>query len=421
LRYADEFVQRLVEDEPAVMLEGPRGSGKSTVLREIASRFGGTVVDLDDAAVLAQIHAGSDSILRSEKLVAIDEFQRAPEVLIAVKRIVDREGWAGRFLLAGSVSDRLLPKGSETLTGRVHRMQLLPLSAGELLGQTELWLRDVLEGNVPKTQTQFRRDDIFMLMIAGGYPGALQRPTESLMRRWHASYLSTVADRDLPSLVDIRRSGALGRLYRLLASRTATVANVSELAGQLNLTPQTTRHYIDLLERCFLIRELPSWSIGLSAREARRPKIHFTDTGLVCAAMGFDAAKLARHAVGGQVAETFVLTELLKQAAVVDQPLSFSHFRDRTGLEVDIIMERPDGAIVAVEVKASIQVGERDTRSLRFLRDRLGDRFLCGVVLHTGPLTLNFGDRIFACPIAALWGGKGTPFNGASGPERNGA
>ena len=298
------------------------GSGKSTLLRGIATKFGGRVVDLDDAATLAEIRAGSDAPLTWRGLIAVDEFQRAPEVLSTVKRVVDRQAGVSRFLLAGSVSDRLLPKGTETLTGRVQRVTLLPLSAGEVLGQ----------------------------------------PRSSIWPRW----------------VNGSRSN-----HRQFGT------------------------YLTLLERCFLLDELPSWSVGVSARAGRRAKLHVVDTGLVASSIHADARKLSRLPFGGALVESFVVSELRKQAAVIDEPLSFAHFRDHSGVEVDVIIERPDGTVVGIEVKAATLSGGSEAKGLRFLRDVLGDRFTCGVVMQTGPLTVQLEDRIWATPIPALWGGGG--------------
>ncbi|MDP3984730.1 MAG: ATP-binding protein [Acidimicrobiia bacterium] len=407
-RLADSHIRMLVSEEPAVLIEGPRGSGKSTVLRAIAAEYGVPVVDLDDLPTRAAILEGSTGPLLSPELVVVDEFQHAPGVLSIVKRVVDREGGQRRFLLAGSVSGRLLPAGTETLTGRVHRVALMPLAAGEVLGAPPQWLAEVLAtGEPPTVRSEVGRDSVFELVACGGYPGALARPTTRLRGRWFASYLSTVADRDLPNLVDIRNPGAISRLYRLSAERTASVVTMTELAQRLDIKPQTTRSYLDLLDRCYLVHELPSWTVGLSARVGRKPKLHVTDTGLAAAVLGLDAARLGRMAVGGSFLESFVVTELIKQAAMIDQPLTLSHFRDRTGTEVDLVVERSDGSVIAVEVKSAATVNRSDGKGLRFLGDKLGDRLIAGVVFHTGPLTVQLDDRIWATPVSALWGGTG--------------
>ncbi|CAN5529374.1 ATP-binding protein [soil metagenome] len=407
-RYADEYVRVLVSEEPAVIVEGPRGSGKSTLLRAIAAQHGVAVIDLEDPPTRAAIMEGSVAPILSPGLVVIDEFQHAPQVLSTVKAVVDREGRPGRFLLAGSVSGRLLPVGTETLTGRVERVKLLPLAVGEILGAPDRWLPQLLADPSPPTvRTRLGRDAVFALVAAGGYPGALRRRTRGQRSRWFVSYLAGVADRDLPALVDIRNAGSVSRLYRLAAERTGSQVTMVELAQRLDIKPQTVRSYLDLLERCFLVHELPSWTVGLAARVGRKPKLHVTDTGLAAAALGLDATRLGRGPVGGGLLESFVLGELMKQAAAADEPLQFSHFRDRTGHEVDMIIERVDGTVFAIEVKSAAMVGPSDGRGLRFVRDRLGDRFAAGVVFHTGPLTVQIDERIWAVPIPALWGGAG--------------
>lgn len=407
-RDSETFIDALLDEEPAILVEGPRGSGKSTILHRIAARRDGIIFDLDDEQTLSVIQEDATAPLLSPRLVVIDEFQKAPQVLSVVKRVVDREGGAGRFLLAGSVSSRLLPPGTETLTGRSHRLWLPPLSVGEILGVPDRWLPTVLiSGEVPVVRTEQRRPQVFDLVVAGGYPGALLRDPRQPRRRWFGSYLATVADRDLPDLVDVRRPGSMGRLYRLLAERTGTPVVLSELASALGLHPTTVRSYTDLLVRLHLLHELPGWTVGLSAKTGKRSKLHVTDTGLAAAAIGVDAGRLSQSPLGGAFVESFVLAELWKQAAVIDEPILFSHFRDRSGVEVDVIIEHVDGSVIAVEIKSATTVNQADAKGLRFLRDRLGDRFVLGVVFHTGPLTGRLDDRIWATPIPALWGGAG--------------
>jgi len=404
-RDARPVLDGLLHEEPAILLEGPRGSGKSTLLREIASGRDATIVDLDDEAVIAFVQQDPTTALTHPGLVVVDEFQRAPAVLSVVKRIVDRSGEPGRFLLAGSVSSRLLPTGAETLTGRVHRMQLPPLSTAEIAGSDSRLLPTLLNGDDPApTVSAWRRPDYFQVLAAGGYPAALARPTPNSRRRWFASYLGSVAERDLPQVTDIRHPGALPRLYRLVAQQTSTVMGRTTLGEQLGLAPATARAYLDLLTHVYLVRELPGWTAGISAKAGRRPKIHVTDTGLAAAAIGTDARRLASAQLAGLFLESYVVAELTKQAVLIDEPLTLAHFRDRAGVEVDIIIERPDGQIIAIEVKSATTTNQADARGLRFLSDRLGDRLQAGLLLHTGPLTARLSERIWATPVSALWG-----------------
>ena len=405
-RWADAFVDGLLDEEPAILLEGPRGSGKSTLLRAIAARRGATVIDLDDTNVLRLVHEDPDAALASPGLVAVDEFHRAPEVLSVVKRVVDRQGGAGRFLLAGSVSSFLLPPGTETLAGRAHRLPLMPLATAEVFGAADRWLADLFVDGAPRNlHTALGRGDVFDVVAAGGYPAALRRSTPAQRTRWFSSYLATVTDRDLPDLIEVRRRGAPSRLYRLVAQRTSATAVNTELAEALDVSQPTLAAYRRLLERLYLTVELPGWTVGVSAKAGHRPKLHVSDTGLAAGALSLSAQRLATSSLGVAFLESFVLNELMRQAATIDEAIAFAHFRDRSGIEVDIIVERPDGRVVAVEVKSARSVDRGDARGLAFLAQRLGDRFVCGILFHTGPLTAHLGDRIWAVPVAALWGG----------------
>ena len=411
-RWADPFIDRLLDEEPAILLEGPRGSGKSTLLRSIAHRRNALLLDLDDDSVLRFVREDVGSALASPTLVAIDEFHRAPEVLSQVKRVVDREGGTARFLLAGSVSSFLLPPGTETLTGRAHRLSLMPLAAAEFLAAKHRWLSELLVDGEPRNfRTTLERSDVFEVVSAGGYPAALRRATPTQRTRWFASYLATVTDRDLPDLVDIRHSGALSRLYRLLAQRTSSTAINTELSQVLELSQPTTASYRRLLERLYLTTELPGWTVGVSAKAGHRAKVHVTDTGLAAGVLSLSTQRLATAAVGGAFLESFVVAELIRQATSIDEALTFAHFRDRSGVEVDIIIERPDGSVVAIEVKSARTVNQHDARGLTFLRGRLGERFQCGILFHTGPLTARLGDRVWAVPVASLWDGVTSPAN----------
>jgi predicted AAA+ superfamily ATPase len=356
--------------------------------------------------VLRLVREDVGSALASPGLVAIDEFHRAPEVLSYVKRVVDRHGGAARFLLAGSVSSFLLPPGTETLTGRAHRLSLMPLAAAEIFGAEHRWLAEVLSDGEPRNfRTTLERSDVFDVVAAGGYPAALRRATATQRTRWFASYLAAVTDRDLPDLVDVRHSGALSRLYRLIAQRTSATMVNTELSRALDVTQPTASSYRRLLERLYLTTELPGWTVGISAKTGHRAKVHVTDTGLAAGVLSLSAQRLAAAALGGAFLESFVVAELTRQATTIDEALTFAHFRDRSGIEVDFIIERPNGGVVAIEVKSARSVNQRDATGLTFLRDRLGDRFQAGILLHTGPLTARLGDRVWAVPVAALWDG----------------
>ena len=414
-RDAEAVLHTLLAEEPALLIEGPRGSGKSTIIRQIAQTRSAHVIDLDDDGVASVVREDPEFALAQDGLVVIDEFQRAPAVLSAIKRAVDARSSPGRFLLAGSVSASLLPTGSETLTGRVHRLVLPPLGAGELLRAPTRLIPALLAGNaVPATRSKLTRADYFQLVAAGGYPAALRRSGSAARRRWFASYLASVAERDIPQLADVRHPGVLPRLYRLVAEQTSDIIARSTIAQQLGLSTTTTAAYLDLLRHVHLLRELPSWTIGVSSKVGRRPKMHVVDTGLAVASLGFDGRRLAGSALAGGFLESYVLAEVAQQAGLIDEPVNLAHFRDRSGIEVDLLLERSDGSVIGIEVKSATSVNQTDGKGLRFLRDRLGDRFAMGLVLYTGQLSARLGDRVWATPVSALWGGSGFAESGGT-------
>ena len=179
----------------------------------------------------------------------------------------------------------------------------------------------------------------------------------------------------------------------------------TELSQALDVAQPTASTYRRLLERLYLTTELPGWTAGVSAKTGHRAKVHVTDTGLAAGVLSLSAHRLATAAMGGAFLESFVVAELTRQGTTIDEALTFAHFRDRSGVEVDIIIERPDGSVVAIEVKSARSVNQRDASGLTFLRDRLGDRFQCGILFHTGPLTARLGERVWAVPVAARWDG----------------
>ena len=241
-------------------------------------------------------------------------------------------------------------------------------------------------------------------IVAGGYPAALTRATPRRRATWYRDYIETLVQRDVRDLARIASLDVLPRLLTLAAGQTARLLNVSDLAAPFQVSRPTIRDYVTLLERIFLLEELPPWHSNRLSRLIKTPKLHLTDTGVACALLGLDDAALADdRGTLGQLLETFVLQELKRQASWRDDDVRFHHFRDKDGVEVDLVMEQGGGALAAVEVKASATVAAADFRGIRKLRDAVGKRFTTGVVLYDGESSVPFGDGLFAVPIRALW------------------
>jgi predicted AAA+ superfamily ATPase len=404
-RFVADRVREALADTPVVAVNGARQVGKSTLVTELIDRSPSTrIVTLDDETQLNAARADPATFVRQDGLLVIDEAQRAPVLLPAIKADVDRNRRPGRFLLTGSTRLLSTPEMSASLAGRVEIIDLWPLSQGELTGRRDRFV-DALLAWDPSIfrDSAMHREDYMELVCAGGFPEPLGR---SGRRRhaWFANYATTVVERMVADVADIDRLSTMPALLRLCAARTANELNVQDIARDLGLPPRTVSNYLTHLQTVFLIHLVPAWSRNLTSKVAHRPKLALVDSGLAAHLVRADAAALSDPtAPAGPLVETFVVNELRKQLGWSDNVADLYHFRDRGGAEVDIVIEAHDGRVAGVEVKASAVARQEDFRGLRLLESRLGDRFAGGVVLYTGPQAASFGARLAAVPLAALW------------------
>jgi len=334
----------------------------------------------------------------------LDEVQWVPELFTALKTVIDRKRVPGRFMLTGSTNILLVPKLADSLAGRMEILRLYPLAQCELERQSSGFLDKLFEGGFKIRRTERLAGHLAERITAGGYPAALERTTSRRRAAWYRYYLDALVQRDVRDLTRISSLDALPRLLAMTAAETARLLNVSDLAAPFHLSRPTIRDYVTLLERVFLLEELPPWYSNRLRRLIKTPKLHIGDTGLACALLGVDANALGTdRSLLGQLLETFVYQELRRQAGWYDDPLTFFHYRDKDGVEVDIIIERGSHTLVGVEVKAAATANAADFRGLRKLRDSIGERFAGGAVLYDGETTTSFGDRLFAVPVRALW------------------
>lgn len=398
-------------DDPVVLLEGPRSVGKSTLLSEIAKKRGGRVVDLDDPATLTAMLADPATQIAGDQLVCIDEYQKAPLVLDAIKAELNRGTAPGRFVLTGSARHESLPGAAQALTGRLDRLEVMPLSQGEIDGVHEDWLERFLadpDACVAPTLSTTTREDYINRIVAGGFPLALGATSDAARTRWLKNYVSLILVRDVAALSAVRHGALLPDLLGKLAAQTAQVLNIEKAAKDIGLEKNTAARYVSLLEHVFLLYRLPAWGKTLSARTARLPKVHMMDSAVAAHQMRLTATKLARRDATaltefGHLLETFVVGELKKQASWLPEAQTCGHWRTRDNDEVDFVLERDDGCVVAIEVKAAGRVSGPELRPLTHLRDKLGEAFLGGAVLYLGQRSYNFEDRIFVVPVDRLW------------------
>lgn len=403
----------LMTSEPVLVLTGPRAVGKSTLLRHLAHLHNTTIIDLDAAATLAAARDDPAWITQGPAPVLIDEFQRAPELLQAIKAELNTDLRPGRFVLTGSTTYDSLPRTSQSLTGRAHIGTLWPLSQGEIDGSREQFLERMLADPLSILDlggSDRTRADYVNRIVRGGYPLALARDDEADRRRWFSSHLRLVLQRDVLDVSRIHQQQELPRLLTRLASQLGSTVNMTAAAQSLGIAQRTAESYAALLDAVHITYRLPAWSRLVGPTVAKKPKVHLYDSGLASHVLRATSDKLLSPDAStgteiGGLLETFVVSEIHKQASWVNDLVTLGHWRTHDGAEVDLVIERHDGGVIGVEVKAGSIVRADDGRHLKALADKVGRDWVGGVVLHLGAHSwaIDRQRRIVAAPVDRLW------------------
>jgi uncharacterized protein len=426
-RHLTASLAEALEGARVVNLVGPRQAGKTTLVRDLFAH--GRYVTLDDDGVRAAIEA--DPFGQIEALaeaagaapVVIDEVQRAPGIALAIKRLVDERRRMGQIVLTGSSNLFTTAAVADSLAGRIETLTLLPLSAAEMHRAPPCRILDLaggLVGDRPGADLMSLGDTHAVpratsldLVVRGGYP-ELHSLADRTRNRRYRGYLDSVVERDVATVLAIRKTDALRRMVEQLAARTASELHVAAVAGLVGVQRPTAEAYIDVLERLSIVRRLGAWASGEMKREVRAPKLHFLDTGLAAAIRDLTAASFAPDANPGALGgllESFVFAELIKSLPHQELNWRLYHWRSQKAQEIDIVAEAAPRSLVLIETKASATVGDADLRHLRwFVREGPGrSRQTTGLLFYLGERLLSFGEGIYALPLATLWAPRGGP------------
>ncbi len=405
-RFTARLVREALADTPVVFIMGARQVGKTTLVKDLIDGDW-EYITFDDLAQAEVARADPVGFVRNlpPKRIALDEVQRVPETLLAIKQAVDEKRTPGRFLLTGSANAFLRPRVSGALVGRMEAVRLMTLSECEIEGREPTFLESLLRGEAPVAGEVRVRERLVQRIVAGCFPEPLLRASERRTRAWYRQYVNTLIQGDLSDLPGIANTEGVTKLLRLAAILSGQLVNLTDLGGRLGLNRLTAGKYLALLEQLFLVERISAWHAGELTRMVKTPKMHAVDTGMMCALRGITRERLlGSPALLGSLLESFVYNELRKQALWVEEPVTFHHYRDKDKVEVDIVMETARGGCYGVEVKAAASLRSVDFTGLRRFRRVAGKRFRIGVLLYDGDHTTAFGDGLFAVPIGALWG-----------------
>lgn len=399
-RHLKAKIQESLTDTPVVYVAGARQVGKTTLARQLVRNY----LTLDDATSLGAARQDPSGFLAGlDTPVIIDEVQHVPELFSALKLRVEADRSPGRFLLTGSSNVLLVPRVAESLVGRMELHTLWPLSQGELAGVHETFLTRLLSKKPWKAGQPC--PDLWARVLTGGFPEvALRRSSPSRQSAWFSAYLTTILQRDVRELAKIEGLTELPRLMQLVAARSGHLMNQAELSRTSGLPASTLKRYLTLLEAVYLIRTVPAWSANLGKRIAMSPKLMLVDSGLTSHLLGIDENRIKSDPnFGGRLLESFVANEIIRQLSWDHSRATLFHFRAHSGEEVDLVLETPDGVIVGIEVKASRTLSGSDWKGLRWLGERLGERFLRGIILYLGDQVVPAAANLHAVPLPSLW------------------
>lgn len=403
-RQIESRVAEAMQDTPVVLLAGPRQAGKTTLVRQMSGN-GTRYLTLDDELTLMSAREDPIGMIRSLDRAVIDEIQRAPSLLLAIKKCVDEDRRPGRFLLTGSANLMALPTVADSLAGRMETLLLLPLSQSEIERQSANWLDRVFAGRIPQQGSQALGGDLVDRVLCGGYPEAISRSTPRRRIAWARQYIDALIQRDVRDVSGIEKLDQLPRFLRALAQTAGQMCNYTQLGGHVGLDSKTAAKYIGVLEQMYLLRRVEVWARNRLNRAVKTAKLQFIDSGLLAALLELTAHEVQQDRTRfGNVLESFVYGELLKATTTAEGDYSLMYYRDADKLEVDVVIENAAGQLVGVEVKASATVNKSDLRGLRKLASLAGDQFKLGILLYDGDETLPLGDNIWAAPLATLWG-----------------
>ena len=395
-------------DTPVILVNGARQTGKSTLCKDLikSGEFHAQIVTMDDPVTLLAAKKDPLGFLEDlDKHVIIDEVQRAPELLLPIKKLIDEDRKGRRIIITGSADIMMLPKVGDSLAGRIEIHNLWPLSQDEITGTESNFLNTLINPDGKFKPTNVSWKDIASKMRVGGYPESLERSSPQRRNKWFSDYMTAILQKDIRDLANIEGLTELPNILKLIATRVGSTINMSDISRLSGIKNTTLKRYVTLLEHTFLIIKIPAWTKNTEGQFVKSPKIYLNDTGLLNHLVGFeDDAFLEQRVNAGACLENFVVMEIIKQLGWSNSQLKPYHFSMHRGSEVDLVLEDQRGGLYGIEVKSSATLQNKDFSGLKRLAQFAGDKLKRGIVLYSGEQYLGgFGENLQAVPLASIW------------------
>lgn len=404
-RWQQHTIERALQTRRVLLISGARQCGKTTLAKELETSEDINYLTLDDPATRRVAESDPQGFVQHYgKTLVIDEVQRVPDLLLAIKIKVDEDTRAGQYLLTGSVNLKSSPGVRESLAGRIRKIQLRPLSQGEILGTSPDFLDRAFNQDFGQPKQSYGRNAMIDISFRGGFPEVL--PFDAAERKlWHRDYVDALLDHDLRDIANIRRRNAMFELVRILAAWSGKFMDVSAIGASLSISRPTVETYINALEALYLVERVSPWTRTDYDRVGNRSKLFMTDSGLMSSVLGWNREQVRMNADrAGKLIETFMFNEIAALVGASYGRYNLFHYRDREKREIDFLVEREDHALLGIEVKAGSTIGRNDFRTLKWFKENIaGDREFTGVVLYSGELAGSMGDGLWAVPFGTIW------------------
>lgn len=404
-RWQKNNAEHALKTRRVVLLSGPRQCGKTTLAKKLNFPEEITYRTLDNENMRKSAILDPYGFLKHKANVfIIDEVQRAPELLSAIKMIVDEDPRPGQFLLTGSANIQSLPTVYESLAGRITKIRLRPLTQGEITFKTPRFFSYAFKQLFEYESEHYDRDAVIDIAFRGGFPEAARLQGQD-RAKWHKDYIEAILDRDLHEIVHIQRRESMYDLVEIIAAWSSKLMDISGICSGLSIRRPTVESYINALQALYVVDSVRPWIKTDYDRVGKKSKLFFADTGLMCSILNWsqDQVRLDPDRVG-KLIETLVYNELSAQIDASNGEYRLYHYRDRANREIDFLIEREDNAILGIEVKTGLNVNHKDFAHLQWFKDNLAkEKPFIGIVLYSGEFVLPFGPDMWAVPYGKIW------------------